>query len=127
MCTYGGNAPAKRIIVWPEKKCLKSSFSITYINIFVALFYNEGHDYTQEAAAEEGCSGSWISLPVLKNRYNILTLKQWMIDRLRDDRGCYCRAYLNVNIDLELLSTEFSACSKPPSRENYRKASYPRT
>ena len=27
----------------------------------------------------------------------------------------------------ELLSTKFTACSKPPSRDNYRKASYPRT
>ena len=27
----------------------------------------------------------------------------------------------------EFLSTEFAACSKPPSRDNHRKASYPRT
>jgi len=28
---------------------------------------------------------------------------------------------------LYLLTTEFAACSKPPSRDNHRKASYPRT
>ena len=28
---------------------------------------------------------------------------------------------------LQILSTEFAACSKPPSRNNHRKASYPRT
>ena len=27
----------------------------------------------------------------------------------------------------EFMSTKFAACSKPPSRDNYRKASYPRT
>jgi len=28
---------------------------------------------------------------------------------------------------LWLLTTKFAACSKPPSRDNHRKASYPRT
>ena len=27
----------------------------------------------------------------------------------------------------KFLPTEFAACSKPPSRDNYRKTSYPRT
>ena len=35
---------------------------------------------------------------------------------------------LNVPVDFfEFLSTEFAACSKPPSKDNYRKAVYPRT
>ena len=34
----------------------------------------------------------------------------------------------NVPVDFfEFLSTKFAACSKPPSRDNHRKASYPRT
>ena len=36
-------------------------------------------------------------------------------------------ALRNVPVDFfEFLSTEFAACSKPPSRDNHRKASYPR-
>ena len=35
---------------------------------------------------------------------------------------------INVTVDFyEFLSAEFAACSKPPSRDNLRKASYPRT
>ena len=35
---------------------------------------------------------------------------------------------INVPVDFfEFLSTKFAACSKPPSRDNHRKASYPRT
>ena len=34
----------------------------------------------------------------------------------------------NVPVDFfEFLSTEFAACSKTPSRDNHRKASYPKT
>ena len=33
----------------------------------------------------------------------------------------------NIPVDFfEFLSTKFAACSKPPSRDNHRKASYPR-
>ena len=33
----------------------------------------------------------------------------------------------NVSVDFfEFLPTEFAACSKPPSKDNYRKAFYPR-
>ena len=39
-----------------------------------------------------------------------------------------CLGVSNVLVDFfELFSTEFAACSKPPSRDNHRKASYPRT
>ena len=34
----------------------------------------------------------------------------------------------NVPADFfEFLSTEFAACSKPPSKNNHRKGSYPKT
>ena len=40
---------------------------------------------------------------------------------------CTCLGVSDVPVDFfEFLSTEFAACSKPPSRDNYRKASYPR-
>ena len=74
---------------------MKSSFSIMCIKTFVDLFSSNGHNVTQEAAAQRRCSGTWNSLPVLKTQYNIFTLKQWMLDRLRDDRGCYCSVHLS--------------------------------
>ena len=33
---------------------------------------------------------------------------------------CFCDFF-------EFLPTEFAACSKPPSKDNHRKVSYPRT
>ena len=39
-----------------------------------------------------------------------------------------CLKVSSVPMDFfKFLSTEFAACSKPPSRDNHRKASYPRT
>ena len=48
--------------------------------------------------------------------------------RLEESAPLRSFQWSNVPVDFfELLSTEFAACSKSQSRDNHRKASYPRT
>ena len=52
----------------------------------------------------------------------------WLLRAWRNLHLIWSFLRSKVSVDFfELLPTEFAACSKPPSRDNHRKASYPRT
>ena len=51
----------------------------------------------------------------------------WLLRAWRNPHLLRSSQSANVTLDFfKFLSTEFAACSKSPSKDNYRKASYPR-
>ena len=55
-----------------------------------------------------------------------------LIPRLQERDECASildesEPYLSFRLMFDFLPRKFAACSKPPSRDNHRKASYPRT
>ena len=52
---------------------------------------------------------------------------QWLLRGWRNPHLLRSFQWSKVPVNsLKFLSTEFAACTKPPSRDNHRKASYPR-
>ena len=52
----------------------------------------------------------------------------WLLRDWKNPHLLMSFEWSNVSVDFfEFLTTEFAACSKPPSRDDHRKASYPRT